>query len=104
MTSEHQFDILAINESKFNTSISDGLVNIQDYKLERNDRYFNGGGGTALYIKDSLNDILRTDLIPDDIEMVAIEIVKRNVKSFIVSTWYRPSDATNNIFENSRIF
>ena len=84
---EHKFDVLAINETKLNATTADRLVHIQDYVLERNDRHFNGGGGVALFIKNNTNYIMRNDLMPEDLEMMTIEILKPN--SFLVATWYK---------------
>ena len=47
-------DILAINETRLDSSIQNGEVSIPGYTLERKDRNRNGGG-VALYIRDSIN-------------------------------------------------
>lgn len=87
---EYEFDVLAINESKLDQTTDSCLVNIDGYTLERVDRTSNGGGGVALYIRDSINYKVRSDIVPSNLEMIAIEISKLKVKPFIISTWYRP--------------
>ena len=101
---EHKFDVMAINETKLNATTADGLVHIQDYVLERSDRHFNGGGGVALYIKNNINYVIRNDLMPEDLEMMTIEILKPNAKSFLVATWYRPPDAPVDTFKDFEKF
>ena len=48
-------DVLAINESKLNHSISDGEIQIPVYVIIRKDRNRHGGGVAALYIKNTLS-------------------------------------------------
>ena len=79
------FDVLAINETKIDSSITSGLVGIDGYCLERNDRC-KTGGGVALYIRNSINYVVREDIVPNNLEMVAIEISKPKTKPFIIST------------------
>ena len=57
-------DILAINETRLDSSIQNGEVSIPGYTLERKDRNRNGGG-VALYIRDSINYKRLIDL-PDE--------------------------------------
>ena len=47
-------DILAINETRLDSSIQNGEVSIPGYTLERKDRHRNGGG-VALYTRNSIN-------------------------------------------------
>ena len=44
MLSDYPFDILAINESKIDPSISNSEISIQDYSIVRLDRNRCGGG------------------------------------------------------------
>ena len=92
-----QFDVLAINETKLDSTISNGLINVDGYNIERKDRTVNGGG-VSFYIKNSINYIMRTELISDELEMIAIEILKPNAKPFILATWYRPQNTPVSLF------
>ena len=47
-------DILAINETRLDSTVHDGEINIPGYTLERKDRN-RSGGGVALYIRNSIN-------------------------------------------------
>ena len=47
-------DILAVNETGLDDTISSGEVIVPGYALERNDRN-RDGGGVALYIRNTIN-------------------------------------------------
>ena len=47
-------DILAVNETGLDDTISSGEVIVPGYSLERNDRN-RDGGGVALYIRNTIN-------------------------------------------------
>ena len=89
-------DILAINESRLSSSISNGEVSIPGYILERNDRN-RDGGGVALYIRNTINYELLHDYDDDRLEWLGIKVNKFMTKPFIVGTWYRPPDANAEI-------
>lgn len=97
LMADYQFDMLAINETKLDCTIDSCLVNINGYSLERKDRNINGGG-VALYIREHINYVIRSDLVPSSLEMIAIESSKPKVKPFIISTWYRPPDSLIGVF------
>ena len=47
-------DILAVNETRLDDTISSGEITVPGYALERNDRN-RDGGGVALYIRNTIN-------------------------------------------------
>ena len=89
-------DILAINETRLDSSIQNGEVSIPGYTLERKDRNRNGGG-VALYIRDSINYNRLLDLPDDNMELISIQVSKPKAKPFIVCTWYRPPRSTTEL-------
>ena len=78
MLDKSPIDVLAINETRLDSSISDGEMHISNYVLVRRDRSLNGrfGGGVCFYICESINYSLRPDLHVDQLENLAIEIRK----------------------------
>ena len=82
-------DILAVNETRLDDTISSGEVTVPGYALERNDRNTDGGG-VALYIRNTINYERLFDLECESLEWIGIKVIKPKAKSFIVSTWYRP--------------
>ena len=89
-------DILAINESRLSSSISNGEVSIPGCILERNDPN-RDGGGVALYIRNTITYELLDDYDDDRLEWLGIKVNKFMTKPFIVGTWCRPPDANAEI-------
>ena len=71
-------DILAINETRLDSSIQNGEVSIPGYTLERKDRNRNGGG-VALYIRDSINYKRLIDLPDDNMELISVETESKTI-------------------------
>ena len=95
--------MLAINESKLDDTISDTEVYIPGYIIIRKDRS-RSGGGVALYIRENLSYTNRIDLVPENLEMVCVEINLPHSRSFLVSTWYRPPSAEMQLFDEYEKF
>ena len=58
LLAENPFDILSINESKIDRSISDSEIFICNYTMLHHDRT-RQGGGVALYIKNNIPFLVR---------------------------------------------
>ena len=86
---DKKLDILTLNETRLDSSISDNLVCIEGYDILRSDRKRNGGG-VCMCIRCHVNYENRPDLIPNDLEAICLEIKQANSKSFIISSVYRP--------------
>ena len=54
--------ILAFTETWLNNNIADGEVSLPGYSMDRSDRADGLGGGIAVYVKDTLSVIRRSDL------------------------------------------
>ena len=91
-------DILAINETRLDDTINDSEIEISNYTLTRRDRSRHGGG-VAIYVRNPIQFKLRNDLRDDDLELLCIEINKSKTKPFLISTWYRPPNASVELFE-----
>ena len=66
-------DILAINETRLDSSIHENEVHIPGYEIVRRDRSFNGGGGGVFfYIRNCINYPIRSDLCIDQLENLCI--------------------------------
>ena len=55
------FNVFAVNETFLNESFSDCEISILGYTVLRRDRVSKAGGGVAVYIKDNLPFIRRTE-------------------------------------------
>ena len=87
-----KIDILCINETKLDSSVSNSEIYLSGYDVVRLDRNVNGrnGGGVCIYIRSNLNFRIRKDLANKDLEFLLVEISKPRSKPFLVDTWYRP--------------
>lgn len=62
-----KIDVLALNETRLDSSISDELVAIDGYDLIRADRN-RYGGGVCIYIRCNVNFDRRFDLVSTDLD------------------------------------
>ena len=99
--STNSVDVLAINETRLDSSITDCEVFIPGYEIFRRDRNINGrhGGGVCFYVQNNINCIPHCDLNVMDLENLCIEIHKPHSKPFLVASWYRPLDSSVDKFD-----
>jgi exonuclease III len=95
---EQPIDILYINETWLDNSISSAEVEICGYEIVRRDRNRNGGG-VAIYLCNNIPYVEQSDLIPENVEALCLEIRKPKSKPVLVSTWYRPPDSNIELLE-----
>ena len=57
LLANNMFDVLAINETRLDSTVSDDEVHIHGYEIVRRDRESNGrfGGGVCFYIRSCIN-------------------------------------------------
>ena len=83
---DNKIDILALNETKLDQTISKCHIEIDGYSHERYDRNRNGGG-VCIYLKSSINyEVMDVASHQDGLELISLEI---KPKSFILIAWYR---------------
>ena len=100
---QHQYlDILVLNETRLDETISNSEISIDKYTLVRNDRTRHGGG-VAMYIRNSINFNLRNHLHDEALEFLCVEISKPKVKPFLISTWYRPPNSCKDLFDKLKV-
>ena len=95
-----KIDVLAINETKLDSSVHDNEILLPGFEIARKDRIVNGrnGGGVCIYLRNNLNFNIRSDLLDDQLECITVEITKPRSKPFLVSTWYRPPSSPSNLY------
>ena len=94
----NEIDILSINGTKLNETISDNEVNILGYDIVPRDRTTGSGGGVCFYVKKSIKFTVRNDLNMVTLENLSLEIQQPRSKPFVVVTWHRPPDSSIGIF------
>ena len=77
---DHDIHIMAINETKLDSSYSTQPTRINGFEHERKNRTSNGGS-VAIYIKDSIRYKLRKDIPDSDPELICVEISSPKAKS-----------------------
>ena len=77
-------NVLAINETKLDSSITNDLIRRDRQLHSRN------GGGVCMYVESKLNFKIREDLVNNDLELLFIQISNPRSKPFLVGTWYGP--------------
>ena len=69
------FDVLSINETRLDETISTNMVSIPGYDIIAKNRN-RDGSGVAIYHRSILNVIDRDNLVPAYVEAVCLEIIK----------------------------
>ena len=86
---QEKFDILCLNETKIDKSISDSEISIPGYVLYRQDRSLHGGG-TMIFAADYLNTKKSSRLSKKDHEAVWIEVKIKKANPIFICSIYRP--------------
>ena len=92
-------DILALNETRQEKSISNGQMYKSGYILERKDRNRNGEG-VARFIRNTINYELMHELNDGQLEWLCVKVSKLKIKYFIVGTWYKHSTSTMDVMNS----
>ena len=88
-----QFKILAISETWLTDEISDGEINIPDFRVFRRDRDGRRGGGVCLYVHHTINFKLLTNISHPTLEMIWINMqIAIGYHNLNVGCLYRPPD------------
>ena len=94
----HKYDVICLNETWLDNSVNNHEVDLDGYDLICKDR--NGhGGGVAMFVCNTVNYKIRSDIMPESLETVKIVITKPKAESFLLNTWYRPPNVSVNIFK-----
>ena len=95
-----KIDVLAINETKIDSSVNDNEIHLPGFVVVRKDRSVNGrnGGGVCMYLRNNINYQIPDDLCVGQLECVVIEIIRPHSRPFFVSTWYKPPNSAQGVF------
>ncbi|OWF43390.1 hypothetical protein KP79_PYT24916 [Mizuhopecten yessoensis] len=83
------FDVLALTESKLDSSTDPPDISIHGYSAYRRDRNKHGGG-VIVYVKDSLTVVDESSSIVDGMEVLVLKINQTNSSSIRCVSVYRP--------------
>lgn len=85
----YEIDVLAVTETKLNSTAENFKVNIKGFRLFRTDRKSNGGG-VAVYVKNHIAADLKRNLMMTEIEIIWVEIKQPDGETVLVGCCYRP--------------
>ncbi len=100
VVSHPKIDILAISETHLTKASWDTRCGLNGYTFIHRDRDQGKGGGVAMFVRNSIPFIRRTDLEKSLTESLLIEITVKNSKSFLVGCFYRPPETSNYLSNN----
>ena len=85
--------IFCCTETHLNDSVDDDVIMIPSYSILRNDRNRHGGG-TAIYIRESLKYKRRNDFELPRMELIWVELTISSNCIFLIGVCYRPPNQT----------
>ena len=96
----HKFKIIGLTETWLNDSIPENMFHLRNYDFIFNNRLNKRGGGTGLYIEQSLKykKISELSLITESLESLFIELDNKCNKNTIIGVIYRPPGQSINLF------
>ena len=94
---DNPYDVFSVSETWLKPSISDAEISLPGYSVVRMDRCEKIGGGTAIYVRDSLPFKIHSDLMINELENCMIEILRPKTKKLFICCVYR---APNKPLEN----
>lgn len=84
-------NILGVSETWCKSYVSSNSINIEGYRVFRNDRLWSRGGGVCLYISEALNAKVIYDRMDEGlIESLFLEVKMANVITIAVGVIYLP--------------
>lgn len=94
----HSIDIFCTSET---WQAPDGFENleIRGYNLETKPRNAIGGG-IAIYLRNEFQYTRRSDIEPEGIEIIWIEVSQKNARPFLIGVIYRPPDSSKHLHKN----
>ena len=88
---QYEYSVIAVTETWLtpDTLSNDADLIVENYTFYRKDRNNGRGGGVGFYVADSLHCSVRSDLAPNDAELLWLEI-ETNHKRILAGLCYRP--------------
>ena len=73
---DSKIDVLAINETKIDSSANDNEIYLPGFEVVWKDRSVNGrgGGGVCMYLRSNINYQIRDDLCDDQLDVLSSKL------------------------------
>ena len=98
LLSKNKIDVLCLNETFCDDSVTDNELHMEGLTIERNDRT-RSGGGVAIYIAHNLQYVRRKEFESPDLELICIQLRLPFQKDVLIFCVYRPPSSDNSFFE-----
>ena len=74
-----KIDVLAIDETKIDSSVNDNEIHLPGFEVVRNDRSVNGrsGGGVCMYLRNNINYQIRDDFCDEGVVSKETVVLRR---------------------------
>ena len=89
-----EIHLLTLSETWLHKDITDAELQIAGYQLFRRDRGAKGGG-LAVYVRNDVSVVRRTDLENVSVEGLWLEVLIPKSRSLLVGTFYRPPNSSS---------
>ena len=88
-----EIHLLTLSETWVHENVTDAELDIVGYQLFRRDRGAKGGG-LAVYVRNDVSVVRRTDLENASVEGLWLELLIPKSRSILVGTFYRPPNSS----------
>lgn len=88
----HEIDVLAVTETKLDSTTENFKVDVKGFRLFRTDRN-SSGGGVAVYVRDHIAADVKRNLMMSEVEIIWVEIKQPGEEAVLVGCCYRPPDS-----------
>ena len=86
----NDIDVFALNETRLCDYVDDIQVYVDKFATYRKNRNRQGGGVLVYVNKNRFHHTMRSDLMSENVELLAVEINQPKSTPIIILAWYRP--------------
>ncbi len=103
LVKSHKIDVLTMSETWLNSTVTNGEIAIDDYKIYRLDRLHKKGGGVCVFAKKVLKVTILNELTStseSNFQQLWIKLQNKKMKTIIICVTYRPPDCPLNCIQD----
>lgn len=101
---ETKIEVITVSETWLNTTVTNLEVNIEGYKLYRQDRLHKRGGGVCAYIRNDIKVCVLKDIssvTADHFHQFWLKLQCKKLRSVVICVSYRPPECPTSCFETT---
>ena len=103
LVKSHKIDVLTMSETWLNSTVTNGEIAIDDYKIFRHDRLHKKGGGVCAFVKQVLKVTIINELTntsESNFQQLWIKLQNKKMKTIIICVIYRPPNCPLNCIQD----